>query len=142
MNKELHNFMKVIMPSVDGYVGWSKRFEVYKFFRGPFTPLLSEATSRLFKYFSGIHLSSYHCNDGHAAGGGFTGPMMYYGTMPCYLSIRFYTMAVWLVVYRARPDSSGENYSCGDKLYEVQAQKCFNGQTVVLEKGSFENILK
>jgi hypothetical protein len=135
------SFMVITTPAVDGYVQWSKSSLAYDYYNGPHQAMLEKLHSLVGQYFNNwarqIPGYSYHCNDGRAEGGGVTGPVCYFGDMPCYFSIRFWKGQILAEVYRAQHDFPGaSSWRPGDRLYRVRVwtgpdvfanEECFFG---------------
>ena len=130
--------MMVIVPYVDSYCAWAKRYQPYDFFRGSKHPTLKTAMESVFKYFDNVRHAPtcYHCNDGRKSGGGFTGPMCDFGGMPCYMSFRFYDDSILISIYKE--DTKDGSSQPGLRLLSVHVQ--VDGR--VDEVGYFDNILK
>jgi hypothetical protein len=119
---DFKQFLTVTLPAVNSYVQWSKSSIAYEYYGGPHQAMLEKLHSCVGQYFNKwageIPGSAYHCNDGRTEGGGVTGPVCYFGDMPCYFSIRFWKGQILSEIYRARIEwQSG--WRPGDRLYRV-----------------------
>jgi len=135
---EFKSVLKVVIPYVDGYCAWAKRYQPYDYVRGAKKHLLKTALLELSEYFTDVRppANGYICNDGHQSGGGFTGPVCSYGTMPCYMTFRFHDHLLEVTVSKARNEQGSA--VPGLKLFCIMVA---NDNTVIKE-GWFENILK
>lgn len=134
-------FLLLIAPRVQAFVTYNQshtryQTDAYRYIRGDKSNRAELAFNCLSKYFTDFKAAEFHINDRS----GFTAIQCSYGTMPCFLEIRFYVHALLMHVYRGRPDSSGERYSCGEFLFGVEVRE--GGAGGVMEVARFENILK
>jgi hypothetical protein len=144
---DFNRFMAVTAPVVASYVIYSKSSLAYDYYGGPKQRMLEKAFLKASQYFSdwdtNIAGSHFNSNDVTRAreegeGGGVTGPVCHFGTMPCFFSIRFWKTQLLFEIYRAVQDVGPGVHSWrpGDRLYRVQVyvgpdvfahEECFFG---------------
>jgi hypothetical protein len=141
---DFKEFLTVTTPAVDAYVQWAGQSLAYDYYcHGKHQAMLERAHQCLGQYFNkwapSSELGAYQCNDGRREGGGVTGPVCHFGTMPCYFSIRFWTNQLRVEIYRAVQDQPHCNWRPGDRLYNVTV---WTGEDVFAnEECFFGNIL-